>query len=212
MISDVTILYQGGSGGFMLFYYLMLSGRYHAGIPADRSPSELISQQFNDDLVDDRTQWKSREVWPDNTWAKLNLPSPRLFLICNPFFAPDMHAVNRSIADGTIKLLLYTGLKIQTRMAWEKQAWWFTSVSREKLQTGSERDYLRWILGQGEYDPEVERIRQIYQPDLEIRLEDFVRHPCISGFPDPTQQQIEFVDRWMTLQSKKSQRLLNGST
>lgn len=210
-MSDVTILYQGGSGGFMLFYYLMLSGRYHTGISSDRSPSELVMQQFNTDLVNDRTQWKKLEVWPDNVWAKSNLSSPRLFLICNPLFATEMDMINRSIAAGTTKILLYTGLKLQARMAWEKQAWWFTAVSRARLQSDVDRDYMRWILSQGKYDPEIDRIRQIYQPDLEIKLENFVRDPRLPGFDDPTQEQREFVKYWTNLQSTKTQRLLQLS-
>lgn len=33
MTKDITILYQGGSGGFALFYYLLLSGKYQTGLP-----------------------------------------------------------------------------------------------------------------------------------------------------------------------------------
>lgn len=208
MNQDITIIYQGASGGFLLFYYLLLTGNYCSGIKTNLTVPELIKNQFSIDLISDRANWKKCEYWPDNAWAKQHQSSPRLFLICNPFFNSEVHKGNMQTAQGTYKILLYTDLRLQIRLAWEKHAWWFTSTSRQKLQQGSEYNYIRWILSQGEYDPALSHIRQQYKPDLEIRLEDFVTHPVLPGFQKPSNSQLQFVKYWLSLQSSKSQKLL----
>jgi hypothetical protein len=205
---DVTIIYQGASGGFLLFYYILLTGRYHSGIRNLYSVSELINLQFNSNLINRRSDWKNCEFWPDNYWAKENQESPRLFLICNPFFNPEVDRSNRQIADSTYKILLYTDIKLQIRMAWEKRAWWFTSITRNVYQKGTEREYIRWILSQGEYDPAIENIISIYKPDLFLRLETFIQDPVLSFLDQPSDEQLNFIQHWINLQSEKSQKLL----
>lgn len=209
MTQDVTIIYQGASGGFLLFYYLLLSGQYNTGIRNNYAATELISRQFPATLLTNRNSWKTHEFWPDNHWAKQNQTGPRLFLICNPFFNPAVNESNQWVADDTYKILVYTDLKLQARMAWEKQAWWFTDVSRQQYQRGTNSEYLRWILSQGKYDPAIKQIQSVYRPNLEIRLEEFVNIYNLPGFPKPNQLQINFVDYWVSLQSPKAQRLLN---
>ena len=44
-------------------------------------------------------------------------------------------------------------------MAWDKQAWWFTPVSREHFHAKNTSNYIRWIYSQGAYDPAVEQIK-----------------------------------------------------
>lgn len=209
MNKDVTVIYQGASGGFLLFYYLLLSGGYRTGIRNNYTATELIDQQFPATLQNDRTNWKLHEFWPDNVWAKQNQTGPRLFLICNPFFNPVVNESNQWVANDTYKILLYTDLKLQTRLAWEKQAWWFTAVSRQQYQQGTNSEYLRWILSQGKYDPPIKQIQSVYQPDLTVRLEEFVSNPSLPGFNHPNNAQQDFVRYWVSLQSTKSQQLLS---
>lgn len=204
---DVTILYQGGSGGFMLYYYLLLTGRYTTGIKNDVSVQELVQQQFPDQLRQDRRQWKQREFWPDNVWAKQHLAGPRLYLICNPFFDKHAAEINTTVANGTLKILLWTDLRSQVRMAWEKQAWWFTTVSRARYQTGTDLQYLRWMLSQGCADPDVYRIQAVYQPEVTVRLQDFLADPGSLGLGHSRAQQ-DFILHWMSLQSPRTQQLL----
>lgn len=206
---DVSVIYQGASGGFLLFYYLLLTGHYAHGIQNNLSVRELITNQFPRQLAQDRKNWKTHEFWPDNWWARETHNRPRLYLICNPFFEPTVQQRNQVLIQDTFRILLYTDLKIQLRLAWEKQAWWFTSVSRQRYQQGTERDYIRWIKNQGPVDPDVQRIRDAYQPNCVIRLEDFVKDPMIFGSP-PSAEQRAFVLYWLSLQSAKSQRLLSA--
>lgn len=204
---DVSIIYQGASGGFLLFYYLLLTGRYSHGIQNRLTVSELIAQQFPQHLTEDRAKWKHHEFWPDNHWARATQQRPRLYLICNPFFDPGLYHSNLELTCDSVKILLYTSLELQARLAWEKQAWWFTPVSRQRYQRGTDRAYMRWILNQGDIDPNVHQIKSTYHPDIVIRLEDFVSDPGCLGLT-PNQEQLDFVTYWTSLQSKKTQRLL----
>lgn len=207
--SDVTILYQGGSGGFGLFYYLLLSNKYVSGLPSD-NVNLLIEQQFNSDLLSDPSQWKSTEFWPDNQKCKNSAQGPKLFLICNPTWTHEITQTNKSIAKGTHRILLYTDIRTQMRLAYDKQAYWFTDVSREKFQApGSDYKYIKQILTQSAtHDFELENVRRFFRPNQELCLQDFVKTKRIPGFPAPNQQQLDFLDHWLNLQPPKSKRKL----
>ena len=205
MTGDVTILYQGGSGGFALYYYLLLTGQFQHSI---EETWELIHHQFATDLIHNPRSWKSRELWPNNLELKQQ-SGPRLFLICNPLWDDHMISINHSISDHTHKILLYTSLKLQLRMAWEKSAYWFTGISREVMdQYCSDRKYIRWIKQLGvnynsiTVDPRVAEIINEFTPDQIVRLEDFVFGPA-------TPDQQKFLDLWIKLQPKKALTLLH---
>jgi hypothetical protein len=205
MTGDVTILYQGGSGGFALYYYLLLTGQFQYTI---EQTWQMINHQFATDLIVNPRSWKSRELWPNNTELK-NQPGPRLFLICNPLWNDHMLTVNHSISDHTYKIMLYTSLKLQLRLAWEKRAYWFTDVSRSACAApDNDQQYIRRIKqSRVNYhgvavDPVVPKIITQFSPIQILRLEDFV-----SGPADPDQR--DFLNLWISLQPKKARRLMN---
>lgn len=72
MAEDVTILYQGGSGGFGLYYYLLLTGQFQHSV---EETWRQIHYQFPVDLATDPGTWKTRELWPDNHQLK-QTPGP----------------------------------------------------------------------------------------------------------------------------------------
>lgn len=207
-MTDVTILYQGGSGGFALYYYLLLSGNYKTGLEYNNI-KELIQQQFPAGLSVDQKKWKTFEHWPDNLKCKQTNSGPRLYLICNPLFNPNMFDQNMFIAQDTFKILLHTDIHIQLRMAWDKTAYWFTDVSRRVFNAPpSDREYLRWILTHNKEKSQLDSIKEKFKPDLSFRLEDFVSTQCIPGFDLPTAQQQEFLNYWLSLQSPRANNLL----
>jgi hypothetical protein len=204
MTGDVTILYQGGSGGFALYYYLLLTGQFQHSIDETWN---LIHHQFDTELINNPRSWKTRELWPNNLELKQQ-SGPRLFLICNPLWNDHMITVNHSISDHTHKILLYTSLKLQLRMAWEKRAYWFTDISRTAFNApSSDREYIRRIKQSAvDYngvtvDPRVPKVIDEFNPDQIIRLEDFVHSPANSD-------QREFLDLWIRLQPEKALNLL----
>jgi len=201
---DVCILYQGGSGGFALYYYLLLSGNFQHSID---ETWEMINRQFSPDLIRDRSRWKTQEIWPNNQELK-QLAGRKLFLVCNPLWSDYMIDVNHSISDNTYKILLYAPLKLQLRMAWEKRAYWFTDVSRQTFAAPtSDRKYIRWILQNSAWfngttvDPRVPDIIKQFVPERILRLDEFVTSTANTD-------QRQFLNLWTSLQSKKALNLM----
>ena len=169
----------------------------------------MINRQFDFKLIKNRQTWKTQEYWPDNKVLK-SQPGPNVFLICNPFFNPEVLHENLAVAENTCKILLYTDLKLQLRLAWEKQAYWFTDISRKQFQApAANQKYIRKIINDHRpMDPMIEKIKNVFVPDVTIRLEDFIALKTVPG-GIPTQDQINFLNYWYGLQSDKSHRLLN---
>lgn len=198
---DVTIIYQGGSGGFALYYYLLLTGQYQFTL--DRVKS-MIDQQFPAELKTCPAKWKNNEFWPNNQNLKTH-QGKKLFLICNPLFDPAMYDINQAVSKNTHKILLYTDLRTQLRMAYEKKAYWFTDVSRVRFNASkNNKKYLRSILDSGvEFegelvDPQVPAIIEQFKPCELITLTKLVNNS--SGTTD----QQDFINYWKSIQSKKS--------
>ena len=69
-MQDTTILYQGGSGGFLFFYYMLLSGEYTTGLDMENI-EHYINNQYHPELILDKKSWKiCREYWPNNLECK----------------------------------------------------------------------------------------------------------------------------------------------
>jgi hypothetical protein len=204
MTGDVTILYQGGSGGFALYYYLLLTGRFQHSM---EETWDRIHHQFSSDLADNPATWKTRELWPDNVSLKKQSGS-RLYLICNPLWNDHMTEVNHAISDNTHKILLYAPLKLQLRLAWEKQAYWFTDVSRQAFAApDNDQEYIRWIKQSGVdfngiiVDPGVPKIVNEFKPNKIVKLKELLTEPV-------TRDQKQFLDLWINLQPKKARHLM----
>jgi hypothetical protein len=216
MHRDCTIFYQGGSGGFALYYYLLLSGKFHMSI---EFTWDRIRHQFPSHLAHNPGPWKTHELWPDN-WAVKKQPGSRLFLICNPLWNDDMIEVNHAISDNSHKILLYAPLELQLELAWSKQAYWFTDESRQRFAASSnEQKYIKWIKQSGvpfggtQVDPRVPDVIKEFQPDKILRLDEFVSGPsdpddldCHRQTANPDQK--KFLDHWINLQPKKARHLM----
>jgi hypothetical protein len=205
MTEDVTILYQGGSGGFALYYYLLLTGRFQH---TTEETWKMIHNQFPVDLIDDPAKWKTLELWPDNVALKKQ-SGPRLFLICNPLWSDSVAEVSHAISNDTRRILLYAPLRLQLRMAWEKRAYWFTDISRQAFAApSSDREYVQWICQSGvdfngiTVDPMVPRIINEFEPDMILSIKELMSEPA-------TADQRKFLDHWVKLQPKKALRLMH---
>jgi hypothetical protein len=194
---NTTILYQGGSAGFFLYYYFLLSGYFET--PANLH--ELIDTQFPSSLSTNRKLWKSTEHRPDDNLGVVS-NKPRLFLICNPLYSNvEWH---KNLAQGTNKILLYTDLRTQMRLAYDKQAYWFTDQSK---YDGKVPSTPRNILESGInwrnecVDPMLPLIDKEFAVTRYIKLRDFL-------YDHGTNAQQQFKEHWFALQSEKAQRLL----
>ena len=157
----------------------------------------MINHQFSPELIRDRSRWKTQEIWPNNRELK-QLPGRKLFLVCNPFWGD----YNRSISNDTFKIFLYADLHLQLRLAWEKQAWWFTDETRRCTNAPDNNQvYLRQIIkdagtfNEQPVDPAVPKIIQEYSPDQIINLKEFAHGKNI--IDPPNTHQLKFLDHWI---------------
>lgn len=208
-MSDTTILYQGGSGGFVLYYYLLLSGEYQFDIP---TVQQMIVQQFPRELASMPNKWKATELWPNNIELK-KTRGKKLFLICNPLFNSDMLVTNLSVSSGTHKILLYANIHLQLRMAWDKKAYWFTDISRQQFNAPlSDRKYMRDILNTSVdfcgtlVDPVIPNIVNTFSPAQVISLQNFIN----GELPVTNSYQSAFIEYWSSLQPAKAIRQLTN--
>ena len=205
-----------------MYYYLLLTGRFQYSI---KETWDRIHYQFPSDLATDPATWKTHELWPPSgpgTRVLEQSSGPNLFLNCNPlsgyYNRKDPNIYNqpspedRPDPDSTYKILLYTDLHLQIRMAWEKRAYWFTNSGRESFRAPTcNREYIRWILQSGvEFngimvDPRIPNIIEYYKPEKIVRLQDFIVGPSNAD-------QKKFLDHWINLQPKKALRFINKST
>jgi hypothetical protein len=216
---DATILYQGGSGGFFFYFYLLLTGKFISGDKLIYQSNNVlssamlrISKQFNRELSSNTKQWKSYETWPDNELClKLNTDRQRLCLICNPLFNPDMFLHNSRIIEKTTPVLFYTDLDTQIRLAYDKQACWFTETSKQHYGfDGNIVKYIKMIKSNYSYlnnvkvDPEIPKIIETFRPTYFFNLRQVLDF-------DHNSAQRFLVDRWLSLESKKSLQKLGKS-
>jgi hypothetical protein len=108
---DVTILYQGGSGGFALFYFLLLSEKFVTGLK-NKNIQQLIDIQYPDRLATEPRKWKHNEFWPDNNWCK-TLSGRKLFLICNPLWNNEIAKQNLDITVAKFKIGTITTIEFR---------------------------------------------------------------------------------------------------
>jgi hypothetical protein len=215
--TDTTIIYQGGSGGFFLYYLLLLSEKYVSGETDIQQSNDIVStvkqkilEQFPNSLKDNRSQWKVKEFWPNNNSIKnQSFSKKKLFLICNPLFNEGSILDNLKISIGTRKVLLYTDLDIQLRMAYEKNAYWFTEISRKKFNAPTTNyAYLKQIklnykiFREKKVDPKVSDIVTLYNPNILIDLKELIEYSNFNS------DQKEFVHYWTSLQSNKIKQCL----
>lgn len=206
MPADVTILYQGGSGGFALFYYLLLSDKYCTGIDY-HDPQELIDKQFPLWLKQNPAFWKKQEFWPNNDYCQTKTGKPRLYLICNPCWSPATLNHNLKISANTTKYLLWTDIHTQLRMSWHKRAYWFTEISKVRFSApANEKHYIKQILRSAisNKDPLLDDIIRQFRPNHTVMLQDFLQNRRLPDMAPPNQRQHAFLDHWLALQPSKA--------
>lgn len=206
MLKDVTVLYQGGSGGFLLFYYLLLSDQFQTGLDY-KDPQDLIDRQFPAWLKHCPRRWKTHEFWPDNDYCQTKTGQPRLYLICNPCWSLEMTQKNLSVSAHTTKYLLWTDIHTQLRMSWHKRAYWFTEISKHRFSApANEKQYIKQILRSAVdgKDPLLDIVIKRFRPNHIVKLQDFLQNRIVPDMPLPNQQQHRFIDQWLELQPPKA--------
>lgn len=194
---DTTLLYQGGSAGFMMYYYLLLSGDYE--IESIDSVKQDIVSQFPATLSNSRNLWKTFEKWPLNELHTVT-KKPKLYFTCNPLHDSDTLKWNKDLTSGTTVILLYTDIKTQVRLAFEKKAYWFSHNETAIVAKEVIRNAITWNGVQT--DPANLAIASEFSVTKQIYLQDFL------DTKQGNNDQQEFIEYWKSLQSAKARRLL----
>ena len=120
-MQDTTILYTGGSGGFLFFYYMLLSGEYTTGLDMNRI-EEYIENQYHPKLANDKQSWKiGTEYWPNNIECKNSTTDKaKLFLLCTSYY--DL-STKDSVIESTdnTKIILFYTLKLKINYTKKKK-------------------------------------------------------------------------------------------
>lgn len=112
-MSDINLVYSGGSGGFLLLHLLLLSGRYTVSLDNNADIETAISQQWQ---VDGLPQWKKYEYWPNNQQTqKLKTQLRKIYF-----------GHNRSWPVSGAKLAtVYTDYASLRLLSYHKRAYWY---------------------------------------------------------------------------------------
>jgi hypothetical protein len=141
-MKDIKLSYSGGSGGFLLLYLLLLSGKFYTSFDKI-TLNGVIDSQWN---ITNHNKWKESETWPNNEITQLTTTSLRkLYFSCNP--DDDK---NLTIFPGK-NLIVYTDIDSQIELAYFKKAnpHWFlgdtsnASFTLRKIQVFREK-LLEW--------------------------------------------------------------------
>jgi uncharacterized membrane protein len=126
---------------------------------------------------------------------------------------PDSVVNNLKIRADNHCILLYADFKLHLRMAWEKKAYWFTDVTKQAVRAPVEtKTYLKQIINTqvNNLDPMVPLIEKMFRPEQKVNLKQFVQSKMLDGFDPPNSAQLEFLDRWNSIQPKKVKRVLSS--
>lgn len=135
-------------------------------------------------------RWKSTEVWPNNkgTLHSKCVDRPyKIFFTCN-----DVDYWQRWPGK---KVVLYTDIRTQTRLAMYKKAWKYTNPGKKFLKTKNN------LLSAEYYNGDLvgEKVKiALDQADCAVRLQDFVKSMLNV---ESTQQQKDFTKFWLSQHS-----------
>jgi hypothetical protein len=127
-MSDLSIYYGGGSGGFIALHSLLLTDNYFCsltGINFINDSNFLINfnhiknKQWTANLNVGEKDWKSTEIWPDNVrTVTASSTRSKVYFYCNEFEEP---VIGKSV-------LIYTDIKSQLEICKLKKAYWYSNT------------------------------------------------------------------------------------
>jgi hypothetical protein len=155
MTTDLKLGYSGGSGGYLLFHLLLLSGKYYANFDAETINSKLLkdgnsylanqlnlaqqNESSNIDIntvikhqwdISDPRFWKTNEIHPKNKKTKLDkINLSKIYLFGNPDSDyPDKTSDWYNYSAKSV--IIYTDLPSQVTLAYYKNCKWFINNSK----------------------------------------------------------------------------------
>jgi len=117
MNNDLSLFYSGGSGGFLGFHGILLSGIHYAD--GYDNPIVQTSLQWNAVKKNGTDLWKKSEIDPDNQKTLESDRKNKIFFYCNS--KPNVFDYSH-IKDST-KILVYTDIETQFMLMELKKAY-----------------------------------------------------------------------------------------
>jgi hypothetical protein len=203
-LSNTTILYQGGSGGFLFFWYMMLSGKYVARLdnlnvkPNIISVADYTKMQFPQNIVPAR--WRTYE--PNfNSQLNTNKNFPLLLLNC--------YNTSTNIVQNDKIIIFYTDVRTQLRLAYDKSVYIFRNVYSKNKQRIDARNHIKYpiIFNNHAISGLTHAMIDRHELSEKIYLQDFLRNDSVLR-ANETIEQTKFVNHWLSLHSPKAQRKL----
>jgi hypothetical protein len=199
--TDIIISYSGGSGGFLLLHFLLLTGQYHCSFDEE---NDFISQW----KISDPSEWKTNEIWPNNdkTVASATTKS-KIYFICNP--------TDEIIKKYTgKKIVVYTSLVNQINLAKYKRANWFRPLNILPIESIEDILLSKKSAVVNNTTVYSNIIPFIESSDIAIKLEDFVNdrgQNLLSqlDLPAINIQQKQLITHWKKLHPESLLNTLN---
>lgn len=119
-MTDLNIVYSGGSGGFLLLHLLLLSEKYHVCFDKNKTFNQAFDQQWK---INGLHNWKRNETWPDNKKTFESISSLcKIYFVCNPINIENLnHYPGKT-------LVIYTDYYSQLLLAYYKKANWYCNT------------------------------------------------------------------------------------
>jgi len=133
------------------------------------------------------SRWKSTEIWPSNSDtlnSTCDLRPHKVFFTCND--------IESWLQWPGKKVVLYTDIRTQTRLAMYKKAWKYTNPEKKYLKTKISLSSAKNYLGELVWD---KALPALQQADYTVRLQDFVKSMLDSK---STQTQKDFTNFWLS--------------
>ena len=135
---DLNLLYSGGTGGFILLHFLLLSNRFDIAFKNSTDINDTIQQQWQ---ISNAARWKTNEVWPDNTATKkLATTKRKIYYFCNP----NHYSTAELESYCHFNVALYIDYASQLKLSYYKKAWIYEK-QHQCARDPKFTDYRRWL-------------------------------------------------------------------
>ena len=114
-MTDLSLNYYGGSGGFLALWILLLGSKYRCKFNTPEDLEAIFSRHW---AVQDPKQWKNSEVWPSNSLTQNSNSTHKIYYHCNP--SEDEWRWDEEL--GKTRILLYTDFETQIQLSEFKNA------------------------------------------------------------------------------------------
>lgn len=132
-MTELSLNYYGGSGGFMALWVLLLGSDYRCAFDCSDSLEDIFKKQWS---IQDHKTWKSTEIWPNNELTKQSKSKQKVYFHCSP--SNDTWDDDQKYT----RVFLYTDFDTQIELSELKNA--FVNYNRQTADVYPLRPFVGW--------------------------------------------------------------------